>query len=199
MKYPAPKPKRKARVILILFFILAFTTIVYGLKKYNGQLRDSIDYLAKNFSPVVTEIRVVADYPMKTNRVKRLISIQPGDPLLYLPASQVAKDLKEIGEIRSVSLTRTFRGMVTIELKLRRALAMVAGNPNRYVDVEGEIYEASIPPTDLDLPVITGIRQQWQTNNGERRELLLTALKLAHEISPILQLRRPRRCPNTIR
>lgn len=187
------KPRRSVRRLWrrrlsVLIMALLTPAILWLSLSQRGQqwCQHQFSQFLLNFTPLVREVVLQTDRPMRLEPIRQQLQLQAGDPLFWLPTRSILDWLMRDREIQNVALARNLRGQVTLHLWLRQPVAMIAGKQRRYVDADGVIFNMSVPPTDLDLPVITGIPDGWQQMNPNRQLLLMLALNLKEELETLL-------------
>ena len=135
----------------------------------------------------VNEITVVGAQKVGAEQILGVSGLSVGDPLLWLDTSAAARRVESLPAIGAVTVTRTLSGDVTISVRERVPVAVVAGADGTamLVDRDGAV----IAPFTLEAPPVTVVEGLVAGPAGSTVEGPLGALEVAALLTPGVQSR----------
>ncbi|MGB1795938.1 MAG: cell division protein FtsQ/DivIB [Acidimicrobiales bacterium] len=107
-------------------------------------------FVAVGYSPFlnIEKIEVHGLHHLTLAEIEERLGFEPGDPLLSLDQSAVRRRIEALPRVQSVSVDRSWSGVVLIEIIEHQPAALVMSEPEQWALIAS-------PP---DLPRISGIR-----------------------------------------
>ena len=118
-------------------------------------------FVAVGYSPFlnIEKIEVHGLHHLTLAEIEQRLGFEPGDPLLSLDQSAVRRRIEALPRVQSVSVDRSWSGVVLIEIIEHQPAALVMSEPEQWALIasDGRVltHGFTSPP---DLPRISGIR-----------------------------------------
>ena len=118
-------------------------------------------FVAVGYSPFlnIEKIEVHGLHHLTLAEIEQRLGFEPGDPLLSLDHSAVRRRIEALPRVQSVSVDRSWSGVVLIEIIEHQPAALVMSEPEQWALIasDGRVLTHGLtsPP---DLPRISGIR-----------------------------------------
>lgn len=128
----------------------------------------------------VEEIRFHGLSRLTPDDLVNAIPVRRGDPILLVDPEAIAGALAKIGWIAHAEVRRLLgQGVVDVEIRERRAAALVMMGDLYLVDERGDVFERARPGFGLDLPVVTGVElNTYLERRAETSQVLAGAVAL---------------------
>ena len=118
-------------------------------------------FVVVGYSPLlnIEKIEVYGLHHLTLEEIEERLGFEPGDPLLSLDQSATQRRIEALPRVQSVSVERSWSGVVVVEIIEHRPTALVMSEPEQWALIasDGRVlsYGLMSPP---DLPRISGIR-----------------------------------------
>lgn len=165
--------------LLVLRVALAALLVGAGFSAY--RLVDGYARTAEHFA--VTEVEVAGTEHLNETEVLQLAGIALGENVFDVAPAVAKERLEDAPWIAEATVTRRLPGTLRIEIRERRAVAILAlGEHNFLIGDDGSVFKAVEAGDAIDYPLITGLSEARFASDAEfRTRVLLDAITLMHE------------------
>lgn len=130
----------------------------------------------------VTEIRLEGHVRLERDEILRTAGLSLGQNVFDVSPEQARERLAEHPWIAEADVRRRLPGTYTIEVRERRAVALLALSEVYLVSEDGAVFKKVEARDPVDLPVITGVdRERFTRDRAFRSSVLLEAVALLHD------------------
>jgi len=130
----------------------------------------------------VTEIQLEGHVRLSRDEVLRAAGLSAGQNVFDVAPEEAEERLAEHPWIAEADVRRRLPGTYTVEVRERRAVALLALGEVYLVSEDGAVFKKVEADDPVDLPVITGVdRERFTRDRGFRTSVLLEAVALLHD------------------
>jgi cell division protein FtsQ len=148
-------------------------------------------HLHTSSSFAIDQIDITGNQQLTTAQVIKAAGLAMGQNVFAVGPEDARRRLLEQPWIEAASVRRRLPGRYTIEVRERRAVALLAAEQLQLVSDEGLVFKALEPNDPCDLPVISGIDPNLRTQDEQAlSSALLSAVALLHDYQDAGLLRR---------
>ncbi|WP_058301828.1 cell division protein FtsQ/DivIB [Gorillibacterium timonense] len=154
LKAGRPKKRGSRRLILVLLF---FFLILFAYLFFQSPLGK------------ISEIRITGNEIAELSQLGQASGVKTGDSFFLVKVEDVKKHLLTVKAVESVKVTKTFPGLLNIEVKEFPRAAYQLGKDGRpeVVLADGNSYGLKDKAFPSDRPILTG----WEQGKAEWKEL----------------------------
>ncbi|MFK7984938.1 MAG: cell division protein FtsQ/DivIB [Sandaracinaceae bacterium] len=130
----------------------------------------------------VTEIQLEGHVRLTQAEVLGAAGLAEGQNVFDVAPEEAAQALEQHPWIAEANVTRRLPGTYSVEVRERRAVALLALGDVFLVGEDGAVFKRVEEDDPLDLPVITGVdRRRFTRDRGFRTSVLLEVVALLHD------------------
>lgn len=130
----------------------------------------------------VTEIALEGHVRLTREEILETAGLAIGNNVFDMGPEDAQEALSQHPWIAEATVRRRLPGSYTIEVRERRAVALLALGDVFLVSEDGAVFKQVEDGDPIDLPVITGVeRERFQRDRGFRTSILLEAVALLHD------------------
>lgn len=159
------RKQMKRRAVYIACGALACYAMIWvWWLAYSGRMQDSMQGISDGFwqstataGLKVNQITLLGRKHADIEKVKAALGVKQGDPILAIPLADMEARLKQIPEIKSVSIRRQLPNQMIIALDERQPAAWwQQGGTLKLIDADGMVLMREKYRQKIDLPVVVG-------------------------------------------
>ncbi|MGE0786509.1 MAG: cell division protein FtsQ/DivIB [Sandaracinaceae bacterium] len=130
----------------------------------------------------VTEIELEGHVRLSRDEVLQTAGLALGENVFERAPEEAEESLRAHPWIADADVERRLPGSYRVEIRERRAVALLALGEVFLVSEDGEVFKQVEGDDPVDMPVITGIeRARFQRDRGFRTSIILEAVALLHD------------------
>ncbi|MEY4577979.1 MAG: hypothetical protein RL701_2682 [Pseudomonadota bacterium] len=148
-------------------------------------------HLHTSSSFAIDQIDITGNQQLTPAQVTKAAGLAIGQNVFATAPEEARRRLLQEPWIESATVRRRLPGRYTIEVRERRAVALMAAGELNLVSDEGLLFKPLEPNDPVDLPVITGLDPNLHTQDEQAQSsALLSAVALLHDYQDAGLLRR---------
>lgn len=168
--------ERLAGVLLHMLLVVAAVALVIGAM---GLIER---HLKTSSSFAIESVEVTGNQQLTAARVIHGAGLAVGQNVFAVGPEEARKRLLQQPWIESASVRRRLPGRYSIEIRERRAVAIMAAGQLSLVSDEGQAFKTLEPNDPCDLPVISGLDPNLRTQDEQAlSSALLSVVALLHD------------------
>lgn len=172
----AARARRPAWITLQLAIVVA--TIAGAVRL--GQL--GVEYATTAPAFAIDDVRVAGNHRVSEEAILEAGGLQRGTNIFTVDALDAAGRIEGLPWIAQAEVNRRLPRSVSVQVRERRAIALVAMGPLYLVGEDATVFKRVGPQDPIDLPVITGVdRARYLRDRTWASAVLLEAIALLHD------------------
>ena len=167
------KGKKRLRILLMLVLLILISLAAVLISK--SSLLD------------VNEVVVIGVDSELEELIVAVANIPESKPLLEVDTGAISTRIKKIPIVKSVKVSRSFGGKVTVSVTLRKPSVLLSNSGQWFlIDLDGRVLER-VPelPSSLDYPIVEGDFNDLKVGEWVPEQALF-AIELAANLPPVL-------------
>jgi cell division protein FtsQ len=172
---PRGRERAQGLVLHALLVITAVALVVSAMGLIERHLKTSSSF-------AIESVEVSGNQQLTAAQVVRAAGLAVGQNVFAVGPEEARKRLLQQPWIESASVRRRLPGRYGIEVRERRAVAIMAAGQLSLVSDEGQAFKTLEPNDPADLPVISGLDPNLRTQDEQAlSSALLSAVALLHD------------------
>jgi cell division protein FtsQ len=182
---------RAPRGVLSITGKLACIAVIAGGAVYGSYGLYRFATASERFA--IQDVVVTGHVRATADSIAKLSGATPGQNIFDLDLLRMKRSIEAHPWVKSAKVTRSFPRTVEIEVVEHEPRVLVALGHLYYADENGEVVKRYAPGEREALPVVTGLtREQIETDDGETRAQLRSAIDFLEEVAARFGSRAPK-------
>jgi hypothetical protein len=150
-------------------------------------------FLVNSKELAIQSIEVHGQKRASKESIMRLANVKMGSNIFTADVDEIAKNVRAHPWVKETRVVRRYPHVVEIDIVEHEPAVVVALGHLYYANGDGEIVKRYTPGEHEDLAVVTGLsRDEMESDDGEARARLRSAIAFLHDVKEVLKDEAPR-------